>query len=66
MKKPKMSMDDFKNGIIKLKMTDDEIIAGLSKLVDLNIYTLSTIRFIFTNEVYEEVAKRCKSDEKNR
>ena len=59
MKKPKMSIDDFKNNIsLTRRMSDDEVIDGLCFLVDNNVFTLSMINFLFVDEVYNEVQKR--------
>lgn len=59
MKKPKMSINDFKNNIsLTKKMSDDEVIDGLCFLVDNNVFTLSMINFLFVDEVYNEVQKR--------
>ena len=59
MKKPKMSIDDFKNNIsLTKRMSDDEVIDGLCFLVDNHVFTLSMINFLFVDEVYNEVQKR--------
>ena len=59
MKKPKMSINDFKNNIsLTKKMSDDEVIDGLCFLVDNHVFTLSMINFLFVDEVYNEVQKR--------
>ena len=59
MKKPKMSIDDFKNNIsLTKRMSDDEVINGLCFLVDNHVFTLSMINFLFVDEVYNEVQKR--------